>query len=223
MGIILGYLCVICFCILSAKFLTAKLHYKKADNLLMKCHKTVSGLLVLLLFLHIILVFPVLKNRDISVIISGIVSILIMFLLIFLCHIIKVRDNRIFWHRVLTILSGIFIVGHMVTYFMDFNEYQKKIEMITFGDIDLNSVKDGIYEGEYDAGYIYAKVEVKIKDGKIVEINILEHRNERGEKAESIINDVVDMQKIDVDVISGATNSSKVIKKAIEKAVENGQ
>lgn len=223
MGIILGFLCVICFCILSAKFLTAKLHLQKADKILMKCHKPVSGLLVILCFLHIILVFSVLKNRNIFVIILGIVSLLLMFLLIFLCHIIKERKNKIFWHRVLTILVGICIIGHMVTYFMDFNEYQRKIEMITINDIDLNSVKDGIYEGEYDAGYIYAKVEVRIKDGKIVKVNILEHRNERGRKAEIIINDVIEMQKIDVDVISGATNSSNVIKKAIEKAIRKGQ
>ncbi len=71
-------------------------------------------------------------------------------------------------------------------------------------------------------GYIYAKVEVEIKDSAIVSINLLEHRNERGKHAEDIIDDIISEQKLDVDTISGATNSSNVIKKAIEKAIIEG-
>jgi uncharacterized protein with FMN-binding domain len=36
------------------------------------------------------------------------------------------------------------------------------------------------------------------------------------------VDQIVSEQKIDVDAISGATNSSKVIKKAVENALENG-
>ncbi len=72
-------------------------------------------------------------------------------------------------------------------------------------------------------GYIYAKAEVKIKDGVIVSINLLEHRNERGKRAEKIINNIISEQRIDTDAISGATNSSNVIKKAVENAITNHQ
>ena len=80
---------------------------------------------------------------------------------------------------------------------------------------------EAVYRGECDVGYIYAEVEVEIKDDVIVSINLLEHRNERGKRAEDIIDNVISEQKIDVDAISGATNSSNVIKKAIEKAITN--
>ena len=40
-----------------------------------------------------------------------------------------------------------------------------------------------------------------------------------GEKAEEIIYEVINMQSIDVDTVSGATYSSKVILKAIENAL----
>ena len=53
--------------------------------------------------------------------------------------------------------------------------------------------------------------------------SLLEHRNERGKQAENIINNIISEQKIDVDAISGVTNSSNVIKKAIETAIKNGQ
>ena len=57
-------------------------------------------------------------------------------------------------------------------------------------------------------------------EGKqIVNIEIVEHRNERGEKAEQITDRIVEQQEINVDSVSGATNSSLVIKKAVENAL----
>ncbi len=67
--------------------------------------------------------------------------------------------------------------------------------------------------GEYDVDFIYAKVEVTIQNGRITTIHILEHRQERGKAAEVIADKIVDEQKIEVDAISGATNSNTVIKK----------
>lgn len=66
---------------------------------------------------------------------------------------------------------------------------------------------------------IYAKVEVTVSDGKMTDIAILEHRQERGKAAEAVISDMLAEQKIDVDAVSGATNSSTVIKKAVENAL----
>ena len=69
--------------------------------------------------------------------------------------------------------------------------------------------------------FIYAKVEVAVQNEEITNINILEHRHERGKTAEVIADSIVDEQKIDVDAISGATNSSTVIKKAVENALKS--
>lgn len=65
-------------------------------------------------------------------------------------------------------------------------------------------------------------MEVTVQNGEITNINILEHRNERGIAADAITNKIVDEQKIDVDAISGATNSSTIIKKAVENALKSG-
>lgn len=223
MGIVLGILCLVCFCILSLKAITKKFHFEKMDGLLMRIHKPVSVLLIALCVLHILWVVPVLKNRSIFVIVSGIASMLIMILLICLMHIKKDNQKRIWWHRVLTVLMVICIIGHIVAYIIDFKEYQYMVTNISFDDIDLENIKDGVYDGEYDAGYIYARVEVEIIKGEIISIHLVEHRNEQGKKAESILEDVVSNQKIDVDAVSGATNSSNVIKKAIENALKEAQ
>ena len=126
------------------------------------------------------------------------------------------------WHRGLAIALGLGIVCHMVSYYIDFQNYQQKMANIEVSNVDLSEIADGIYEGEYDAGYIYAKVAVEVKDGTIVSVDILEHRNERGKSAESSIPDaVIEQQKIAVDAVSSATNSSKVIMEAIENALTN--
>ena len=102
-------------------------------------------------------------------------------------------------------------------------DYKRAVGETTIGEIDIADVSDGIYIGEYDVNFIYAKVEVTVEDGEIVSINILEHRHERGKAAETVIEKIIEEQKIDVDAVSGATNSSTVIKKAVENALKGGQ
>ena len=92
-------------------------------------------------------------------------------------------------------------------------DYKRAVGETTFNEIDIANVSDGIYIGEY------AKVEVTVESGKIVTINILEHRHERGKAAETVVEKIIAEQKIDVDTISGATNSGTVIKKAVENAL----
>ena len=111
----------------------------------------------------------------------------------------------------------------MVNYFIDFMNYQQKIDSIEVSNIHIADMGDGTYEGEYDAGYIYAKVEVEVQGNKIVSVQLIEHRNERGEAAETIPGIVVEQQKTVVDAVSGATNSSKVIMKAIENALSKAE
>ena len=109
-----------------------------------------------------------------------------------------------------------------IIYLKSVTDYKQAVKETTFEEINISDISDGVYIGEYDVNFIYAKVEVTVQNGKITNINILEHRNERGKAAESITNKIVDEQKIDVDAISGATNSSTVIKKAVENALKNG-
>ena len=109
-----------------------------------------------------------------------------------------------------------------VYYLESVTDYKQAVKETTFEEINISDISDGVYIGEYDVNFIYAKVEVTVQNGEITNINILEHRHERGEAAEAITNKIVDEQKIDVDAISGATNSSTVIKKAVENALKNG-
>jgi uncharacterized protein with FMN-binding domain len=99
-----------------------------------------------------------------------------------------------------------------------------------FGCVDLESVvittpdfhqkPDGVYRGQYSLGPVRVIVDVTVRDGAIDTIDLIQHRNGRGKKAEAVIPEVMEAQYLDVDVVSGATASSKAILKAIEAALE---
>jgi uncharacterized protein with FMN-binding domain len=86
-------------------------------------------------------------------------------------------------------------------------------------DVDLSVVEDGSYDGSYSAFPVSVTVKVTVEDHAITEILITKHDNGQGKPAEVIIDDVLSSQSIDVDVISGATYSSKVILLAIRDAL----
>ena len=124
---------------------------------------------------------------------------------------------------VLFVIMFLFLVGFVlrILYLKSVADYRQAVRETTFEDINISDIPDGVYVGEYDVDFIYAKVEVAVQNGEITNINILEHRHERGKAAEVITDSIVDEQKIDVDAISGATNSSTVIKKAVENALKS--
>lgn len=99
-------------------------------------------------------------------------------------------------------------------------DYQRAVGEIEIRKVSLAELPDGSYEGACDVGFIRARVEVTVRDGAIADIRILEHKNGRGQPAERVLGDIVSRQRIDVDGVSGATNSSTVLKKAVENALE---
>lgn len=133
----------------------------------------------------------------------------------------KVFKKKILLSLILLLFLGGLIWG--ILYLKDVADYKQAVKETAFEEINISHVSDGVYVGEYDVNFIYAKVEVTVENGKITNINILERRQERGKAAESITDKIVDEQKIDVDAIAGATNSSTVIKKAVENALKLGQ
>lgn len=118
------------------------------------------------------------------------------------------------------ILAVILVVGgaFAAKYFSDLSSYRQAVEEIAIGDVDLSTIPDGTYSGSHEAVWVGATVEVTVRDHRITEIK-LDHRHGQGEAAEVITDHVVEAQSLQVDTISGVTSSSKVILKAIEKAL----
>jgi uncharacterized protein with FMN-binding domain len=87
-------------------------------------------------------------------------------------------------------------------------------------EIDIGRVPNGVFTGQFSTMPVSARVEITVHDGKITDIKLLEHNNGQGKPAEAIIGQVLENQTLEVDVIAGATYSSKVILKAIEDALD---
>ncbi|MGL9816777.1 hypothetical protein IGK51_003427 [Enterococcus sp. DIV0098] len=109
--------------------------------------------------------------------------------------------------------------GYRLFYYQRVLNYKQAVQAIHFTEPDLTEVEDGEYIGEHDVDFIRAKVKVSVKDQRFTAIKMLEHYNDRGEKADALPEKMLEQQKISVDAVSGATNSSKVIQKAVEKAL----
>jgi uncharacterized protein with FMN-binding domain len=104
------------------------------------------------------------------------------------------------------------------------NKKGDAIKSIEIASIDLSQVKDGSYEQSEDYGLDTAKVRVAVKGGRIEGVELLEHKHGPGEKhsGKPVIERVIEKQSLQVDVVSGATGSSKVVLKAIEGALKQG-
>ncbi len=221
MGIITGFLCLFCFAALTAKALTRKLNLYNADLIFMKLHKPASGLLLAGCIVHILSVWTVFKMRNIFVMITGLFIFAAYILLIIFCHRKRqTAEYRLRWHRILTVVMLLFISAHIIFYSLDYLDYKNRIASIRLTGIDCSRIADGNYTGECDAGYIYARVEVVVANGSIAGIRILDHRHERGTAAEQIVHHITATGRTDIDAVSGATNSSLVIQKAVENALK---
>lgn len=119
---------------------------------------------------------------------------------------------------IVIIIAAVFTVR----YLQSVKAYQNAVEAITYQNQNADGIPDGVYTGECDVDFIYARVSVTVQNEEITKIDLLEHRNERGAAAEGIEQKIVEQQKIDVDAVAGATNSGKVIKKAVDNALAGG-
>ena len=84
---------------------------------------------------------------------------------------------------------------------------------------------DGTYTGEGQGASGAIKVEVKVEKGKISEVNLVEHNETKtlvdGVK-ENLVPEIIEKQSTEgVEAISGATNSSKGVIEAVNKALES--
>jgi len=87
--------------------------------------------------------------------------------------------------------------------------------------IEHANLQNGTYEGSFQGGPNKALVKVTIRENRISDIEIVEHQAWKGKKAEPIIVErIITNQSTKVDAVSGATNSSRVIMNAVQKAIE---
>jgi uncharacterized protein with FMN-binding domain len=94
------------------------------------------------------------------------------------------------------------------------------LDSIVITNPDLQRIADGTYRGNSKVGPVRVTLDVVIKNNTISAIDLIRHFNGRGKAAEAIVPRIIEAQSLEVDVISGATGSSKAILKAVEDALK---
>lgn len=96
-----------------------------------------------------------------------------------------------------------------------------KIRNMPIGSVKLTKINDGVYKGEAKASNYVYKVEVEVKNHKIININGTDNRKSvYVTYAEGVFTKIIRDQKPDVDTVTGATTTSKAFMKAVESALK---
>jgi len=124
---------------------------------------------------------------------------------------------------VICVIVAVLLAGLFFTVIIPSMQYGE-IRKMEINNVDLNTMEDGVYGGTFAYSQTEYKVEVKISDHQIDSIDILSGgKSEYAKSAEQIVDTIIREQQIDVDVVSGATTSSKAILKAVENALTGGK
>ncbi len=116
------------------------------------------------------------------------------------------------------LVVGFLIIAAAIFIFWGGNRIAKNTEI---KGIDIASKADGVYHGSYEINPVYVELNVTVKDKKITDITILKHNNGIGFRAEKpVIKDIIDKQSNQVDMVSGASVSSKAIMGAVWDALK---
>lgn len=128
-------------------------------------------------------------------------------------------------YKILIIIGSIIVVLVVagIIAFSVIGNNLEALKSIEVKDTDISSLADGTYAGSYNAFPVTAEVSVTVNGHVITDIKIISHSHGPGHGADAITGEVVKAQSLDVDAVSGATMSSKVMLLAIEDALEKGK
>jgi uncharacterized protein with FMN-binding domain len=134
------------------------------------------------------------------------------------------------WIALLVVL--VVIVGGMGVAMLVFEPGRREALNQTISEVDFKDLHDGVYTGEYKGtkdSLRNVKVQVTVSSGAVSEIKVIGGAlaNEKqtaevrkGQSINDLLDRVIKSQSLQVDVISGATISSRVHLKAVENALE---
>lgn len=123
--------------------------------------------------------------------------------------------------KIITGIAFVVVLGLIwsAKYGLDYMYYEKTMPTVEIQNVNFSEIPNGLYTGSFNAKIIAATAEVTVNEGKVIGIKLTKHKYERGGPAEAIVDDILEKQSLKVDVVSGATESSKTILKAVENAL----
>ena len=132
----------------------------------------------------------------------------------------KKKNKTALGWKIPVAVCALFMFALAASFWWDSAQAQKEIRALTIEDQDMSSLHDGTYEGAYAYNGFTYKVQVTSLNYKLTDIKIVANRTTKHSKmAEGVIQNVLNKGNVNVDVIAGATTTSKALLKAIEHAI----
>ena len=123
------------------------------------------------------------------------------------------------WVKILIIAAIVILIALIVIFIITSREL-KRVRNMVINDVNLYQIDSGTYPGSFSYGGFTYEVKVTVWNNKITIVEIIKNRNTKyAKKAEEVVTNVIKSQSLNVDVISGATTTSKALLKAIENAL----
>lgn len=124
---------------------------------------------------------------------------------------------------ILIIVAALAVIGLLVWWFMlrpVFAELEE-VRQMEIAHVELAAIPDGDYPGSFEYAMTEVKVLVFVRDHQITDVRITGGDfNEYGEQArEGVIEMMIAQNSPVVEVVTGATTTSKAIMKAVENAL----
>lgn len=122
---------------------------------------------------------------------------------------------------ILTVLGCLLllILSLAVFFVIRFNRMRNVMLSAPVADVDLSQLADGDYDGEFGDFLVTAKVRVKVAGHRIESIQVLDQHCGPGYEALPVLDRIVAAQSPKVDVLTGATGSSRCLMAAVYRAL----
>ncbi len=105
----------------------------------------------------------------------------------------------------------------------ELSKEHNEIRNLPLDKVDFGALKDGVYTGTFDGGlhrWRMNTIRVTVESGAVVTIEVLEHKENRAKQfTDQLFNQVIEKRTLQVDVVSGATISSKAYLQGVENAL----
>lgn len=123
------------------------------------------------------------------------------------------------WKIILAVVLSLAIFLGVVWWYLGYGLHDTLD--VTLEKVDLSTIADGVYTGEYRQGRFYYRVEVTIRDHTVADLVFAQvPRISTPEFHQEMVKRVKGARSLPVDTVTGATASSKAVLKAVENALK---
>lgn len=97
-----------------------------------------------------------------------------------------------------------------------------KLKSLPIESVVISNLADGTYKGRYEFSRWKSEVEVTVRDGVLTDIKRLSDPL-TPDVSDELFQKMIGEQKVDVDVVTGATATSKAYMKSVENALAHAE